>query len=92
MSRHGRSALVLLAFLLLAGFALPIAAQPARQPEARDSSHLLAAVWSRLLAPFAALWGADDSRGIWDPNGQRVTATATDPGTMDGRGVWDPNG
>jgi hypothetical protein len=91
MTRHGRIALVA---LLLAILALPAAAQPtqSRDTDTGGLGRRLSALWTRLAAPFAALWGTEDGRGIWDPNGNPLPDSAFDPGTVDGRGIWNPDG
>jgi len=89
MSRHGRIALVA---LLLATLALPAAAQPTRSRDTDGLGRRLSVLWTNLVAPLTALWGAEDGRGIWDPNGNPLPDSAFDPGTVDGRGIWDPSG
>jgi hypothetical protein len=66
MVRHGRLALVL---VLLASFALPAAALPARRSDTGDFGHQLARLWHQVTSHFLAIWGADDSQSICDPNG-----------------------
>ena len=82
MSRHGRIALVA---LLLAALALPAAAQPSRSRGTDGFGQRLSALWT-------LLWGAEDGRGIWDPNGNPLPNSTSDPEMTDGRGMWDPDG
>jgi hypothetical protein len=88
MSRHGRIALVA---LLLAALALPAAAQPSRSRGTDGFGQRLSALWT-LVAPLVALWGTEDGRGIWDPNGNPLPDSTSDPEMTDGRGIWDPDG
>jgi hypothetical protein len=89
MSRHGRIALVV---VLLATLALPAAAQPARSRDTEGIGERLSALWTRLVAPLVALWGTEDGRGIWDPNGNPLPDATFDREMTEGRGIWDPDG
>jgi hypothetical protein len=89
MTRHGRIALVALLLTLLA---LPAAAQPSRSRDADGLGRRLSALWTGLVAPLVALWGTEDGRGVWDPNGNPLPDSTFDREMTDGRGIWDPDG
>jgi hypothetical protein len=91
MYRHHRAVLAFALLALLSSSAL--IAEPARTAAPAGGGLGWSAIWQSFLSPFAALWGAEDGRGIWDPNGgASISTPLSNSETSDGRSIWDPNG
>ena len=90
MSQKARRASAL--FVTFLSLSLPLAAQPGL-PQARGAApDFFAVLWSRLTAPFSALWDRDTESA---PDGTEATPnpdSTPPPVTQDGRSVIDPLG
>ena len=88
MIRSTTRRVVALALVLLA-LALPLAAQPAREPRASQDG-LVSTLWRFLSSPLLSLWEKIGS-GL-DPLGTTVSSEPTPPPPSEGRGMIDPDG